>query len=311
MRRLLRRPGGGKSVLAGEAAAAAAEVEAASSLRPQADPAAAAFFDIDNTIMRGSSIYHFARGMVAHQAFTARDLARFARQQALFRLRGTENTDHMHAAREAALAFVAGQRVDELHRLGERIYDEIVAERVWPGTRALAQQHLDARERVWLVTATPVEMANIMAERLGLTGALGTVAERVDGRYTGRLVGELLHGPAKAEAVRALAAREGLDLARCAAYSDSVNDLPMLSLVGHPAVVNPDPDLRDHAKEYGWPCYDFRTGRKVTKIAAPTAAGIGAVAGGIAVAIHRRRSRGLLTRLVSSARGGRQRLLRS
>lgn len=286
MRRLLRRRGGGKAVLAGEAAAAAAEVEAA--VRPRPDPTAAAFFDIDNTIMRGSSIYHFARGMAAHKTVTARDLLRFAWQQAAFRIRGTENADHMHAAREAALAFVAGQRVDELQSIGEQIYDELVAARIWPGTRALAERHLDAGQRVWLVTATPVEMANIMAGRLGFTGALGTVAERVDGHYTGRLVGELLHGPAKAEAVRALAQREGLDLSRCSAYSDSVNDLPMLSLVGRPAVVNPDADLREYAKEHDWPCYDFRTGRKATLIALP-AAGVGALAGGVAVGIVLRR----------------------
>src|ERR671933_586390 len=121
-------------------------------------------------------------------------------------------------------------------------------QRIWAGTRALAEQHLDAGQRVWLVTATPVELARIIAHRLGLTGALGRVSEVEDGRYTGRLVGEPLHGAAKAEAVRALAEREGLDLARCSAYSDSYNDLPMLSTVGHPVVVNPDPDLRREAR---------------------------------------------------------------
>ena len=116
-----------------------------------------------------------------------------------------------------------------------------MATKIWPGTKALAQMHLDAGQRVWLVTATPVEVAEVIARRLGLTGALGTVAEHVDGVYTGRLVGSLLHGPAKVEAVRALAEREGLDLERCSAYCDSANDLPMLSLVGNPCAINPDP----------------------------------------------------------------------
>src|SRR5438045_5512955 len=124
---------------------------------------------------------------------------------------------------------------------------------IWEGTRELAQLHLEAGQRVWLVTATPVELATIIARRLGLTGALGTVAESVDGLYTGRLIGEPLHGPAKAEAVRALAASEGLDLSRCSAYSDSANDVPMLSTVGHPMAVNPDSDLRRVAKGQGWP----------------------------------------------------------
>ncbi len=96
--------------------------------------------------------------------------------------------------------------------MAEEIFDEVVENKVWPGTRAVARNHLDQGQRVWLVTAAPVEVATIIAKRLGLTGALGTVAEHVDGVYTGRLVGDLLHGPAKAEAVRALATREGLEL---------------------------------------------------------------------------------------------------
>jgi hypothetical protein len=99
----------------------------------------------------------------------------------------------------------------------------------------------------------------------------------------------MLHGPAKAEAIRALAAREGLDLARCSAYSDSSNDLPMLSAVGHPCAVNPDADLRDYAKEHGWDVYDFRTGRKVTLVALPAAAGAGALVGGVAAGVALRR----------------------
>ncbi|HLU73691.1 MAG TPA: HAD family phosphatase, partial [Nonomuraea sp.] len=128
-----------------------------------------------------------------------------------------------------------------------------------------------------------------IAQRLGLTGALGTVAESKDGIYTGRLVGDLLHGPAKAEAVRALARREGLDLTRCTAYSDSANDLPMLSLVGHPVAINPDSELREHAKKHDWPIKDFRTGRKATLTALPIAAGVGAVAGGVAAGVALRR----------------------
>jgi HAD superfamily hydrolase (TIGR01490 family) len=165
-----------------------------------------------------------------------------------------------------------------------------MADRIWEGARELTRRHLSAGQRVWLVTATPVELANILARRLGLTGALGTVAETSDGVYTGRLVGGLMHGQAKAAAVEALAAREGLDLARCSAYSDSANDLPMLRLVGHPNVVNPDSDLLKQAKNMDWPIYDFRSGRRFTMIAVPAAAG--AVVGGMAagVALRRRRA---------------------
>jgi HAD superfamily hydrolase (TIGR01490 family) len=284
-----RRKDGSRAALAGEASAAVAEVEASLVVPP--DPAAAAFFDVDNTMMQGASIYHFARGLAARDFFTWRDLAQFAWKQVIFRVKGVEDPAHMEEAKEAALAFVAGHRVDEVVRLGEEIYDDLMAARIWSGSRALAQLHLDAGQRVWLVTAAPAELASLIARRLGLTGALGTVSESRDGVYTGRLVGEPLHGPAKAAAVRALAEREGLDLSRCAAYSDSANDVPMLSLVGHPVAVNPDPHLRRIARENGWEIRDFRTGRKAAKVGVPAAAGAGAVAGGIAVglALHRRR----------------------
>jgi HAD superfamily hydrolase (TIGR01490 family) len=289
---LLRHGADAEALPAGPAAAAIAidpgeeDGEASGS-----DPAVAAFFDVDNTIMRGASMYHFARGLASRRFLTPRDLARFAWHQVLFRVWGAEIRSHIHAAREAALAFVAGHRVDELRLLGEEIYDELVAERIWAGTRALAQHHLECGQPVWLVTATPVELASILTERLGLTGALGTVSETRDGVYTGRLVGEILHGPAKAEAVRSLAEQEGIDLSRCYAYSDSINDLPMLSLVGHPCAVNPDSALRDHAEERGWPVYDFRSGRKATITALGWIAAVVAATGSAAAVKKVRRSR--------------------
>ena len=275
---------------AGAASAAAAEVIAPP---PEMNPAAAAFFDVDNTLMRGASIYHFARGLAARNMFTPLDLLKMTWVQVAYRLRGKEDSGHIDAVRQSALAFVADHKVADIVELGEEIYDETMARRIWQGTRDLALRHLAAGERVWLVTATPVELANILSSRLGLTGALGTVAETRDGVYTGALVGGLLHGEAKAEAVRALAEREGLDLALCSAYSDSANDLPMLQLVGHPNVVNPDSRLLAEARQRGWPVHDFRSGRRATLIALPLAAGLGALAGGIVagVALKRRRAR--------------------
>ena len=183
-------------------------------------------------MVQGSSLVHFARGLAARKYFTYGDLARFGYAQAKFQLTGKENSDDVAEGRRKALAFIEGRSTAELVSLGEEIYDEIIADKIWPGTRALAQMHLDAGQQVWLVTATPYELAATIANRLGLTGALGTVAESVDGVFTGRLVGEILHGAGKAHAVRSLAIREGLNLRRCTAYSDSFNDVPMLSLVG-------------------------------------------------------------------------------
>lgn len=268
---------------------AAAELEAALTVPP--DPSAAAFFDVDNTMMQGASIYWLARGLAARKYFTTGDLVRFALQQLRFRLLATEHSGDMGQTKQTALAFVKGWRVEDMERLCEEIFDELMAERIWSGTRALAQLHLDAGERVWLVTAAPVELGRLIAKRLKLTGALGTVAEIRDGVYTGALVGDLLHGAAKADAIRALAGAEGLDLARCSAYSDSANDLPMLSAVGHAVAINPDSALRRQARLRGWEVRDFRTGRRAAKIAVPAAVAAGVATGVASAAIAARRRR--------------------
>ncbi len=286
-----------RQTLAGEASAKAA----VDSLRsrptaeipgePRRDLTAAAFFDVDNTLVQGASIVHFARGLAARKYFTYGDIMDFAWTQAKFRITGKENARDVAEGREKALSFIAGKPTSELVELGEEIFDDYIADKIWPGTRALAQRHLDAGQQVWLVTATPVELAQTIADRLGLTGALGTVAESVDGVFTGRLVGDILHGPGKAHAVRALAIREGLNLKRCTAYSDSHNDVPMLSLVGRAVAINHDTDLRDVAKVRGWEMYDFRTARKAAKYGAGTAIVLGAAGGGAAAAARFLRQR--------------------
>jgi HAD superfamily hydrolase (TIGR01490 family) len=254
-------------------------------------PPAAAFFDVDNTMMQGASLYYFARGLAARKYFTTGDLVKFGWQQLRFRLLASEDAHDIAQAREAALAFIKGWRVEDMARLAEEIFDELMAQRIWAGTRALAENHLADGDRVWLVTAAPVELGQVIAGRLGLTGALGTVAEIRDGVYTGHLVGEMLHGPAKEVAVQALAAAEGFNLDECWAYSDSVNDLPMLGAVGHPCAVNPDAALRRHARTHGWAIQDFRTGRKAVKVAVPATLAAGVLAGavGAGVAFRQRR----------------------
>jgi HAD superfamily hydrolase (TIGR01490 family) len=265
------------SQVAGEAAAAAADV--APPLLVEPDLTGAAFFDVDNTVMRGASIFHLARGLAKRKFFTAAEVSDFALKQAKFVINGSEDLDDMASATEAALAFVKGKRVEEVVSLGEEIFDELMTRKLWPGTLALAQGHLDRGQRVWLVTATPVELASIIAQRLGLTGALGTVSEIENGVYTGRLVGTALHGKAKADAVRALAAREGLDLVRCTAYSDSANDVPMLSVVGRAVAVNPDHALRKHAGAVGWEIHDYRRARLAKRYYVPGAVAGAALAG--------------------------------
>ena len=249
-----------------------------------ADPRVAAFFDVDNTLIQGASIILLARGLAKHRFFTVRDIAGLAWSQAKFRISGEENADDVAAGRDKALSFVKGRTVAELTALSEEVVDTSMLDRVWPGTRSLVQMHLDAGQQVWLVTATPVMLARVIATRLGLSGALGTVAEEHDGVYTGRLVGDILHGPGKAHAIAKLAEAEGFDLSRCYAYSDSFNDMPMLTMVGNPVAINPDSRLRKYASENGWDVKDFRTVRKAAKKAMPGVLAVGGLAGARAAA---------------------------
>jgi HAD superfamily hydrolase (TIGR01490 family) len=243
---------------------------------------AAAFFDVDNTIMRGSSLFHLAVGLAKRKYFNASEISGFARKQLKFVLSGSEDLEDMASATEAALSFVENRSVNELQDLAEQLFDSEMVDKLIPGTLALAQEHLDAGQQVWLVTATPQELARVIAKRLGLTGALGTISESRGGVYTGKLNGPPLHGLAKAEAVRALAVTEGLDLAECSAYSDSVNDVPMLSIVGHPTAVNPDPELRAHALANDWKIRDFRRRARIKPYIAPVATGAAGIAVGVA-----------------------------
>jgi phosphoserine phosphatase len=164
---------------------------------------------------------------------------------------------------------------------------DLRARSVLAGEASAAAAELAAalETRVWLVTAAPVEVARLLARRPGLTGALGTVAAQRDGVYTGELVGDILHGPAKVEAVRSPASHEGLDLASCAAYSDSVNDLRLLDLVGHPCAVNPDGRLRRHAEAAGRRIRDYRIGRKVARLGLLTAGASGITLGAVSAAM--------------------------
>jgi HAD superfamily hydrolase (TIGR01490 family) len=266
------------------APSAAAEESAAV---PGPRPTAAAFFDLDNTFIRGASLFHLARGFAAHHFVSSSEMARFAYDQLTFRMRG-ERAGQVHSTRERALAFAAGHTASEMRELCVHIYDDYIAEKIWPGTRALADLHRRRGEPVWLVTAAPIELAEVVAARLGLDGALGTRAEAVDGKFTGRLIGDILHGPAKGDAVRELARCKGYDLTTCHAYSDSANDLPMLTIVGHPHAVNPDHRLRERAEAEGWPVTDYRTGARLLRAGLPgaalTGAATGAVAAGVALA---------------------------
>ena len=252
-------------------------------------PKRAAFFDIDNTLIRGSSLYFLSKGMYQRGFFNKRDIAAFVLANLRYQLVGERNQDEVDRIQSAALRVVAGHNVQELLEMGNDVYDRYVSPALWQGTLEIAQEHLQRDEEVWLVSATPVEIANLIAKRLGFTGALGTCAEEISGEYTGKINGKLLHGSEKARAIKALALSNNIDLTNSYGYSDSHNDIPLLEAVGKPCVINPDALLRIRAAKDTWPIYDFRRGRWFKTIVAPVINRAAAIAGGLHPAFRRRK----------------------
>jgi HAD superfamily hydrolase (TIGR01490 family) len=211
-----------------------------------------AFFDVDNTLVRGASMYHIARVAWRERLITVADILRFGWHQARFVAVG-ENHGHMNHIRQRAMQLVGGHRKSDLIALAESTFSSHIRPNIWPETLEVAHEHLRQGHEVWLITATPQIMAQVIADELGFTGALGTVIETIDGVFTGELVGPMLHGVHKATEASRLAADRGAVLADCWAYSDSRNDIPLLSIVGHRVAVNPDSALAAHAAKLGWP----------------------------------------------------------
>ena len=255
-------------------------------------PQRAAFFDLDRTLIPGSSLFLLARGAYERDMFRVRDLLRFGWGQMMFRLRG-ETESGMERTREGTLGFVTGHRAEELLEWGRDIANERVLPLVYEDIVRVIEGHIERGDLTFLVTAAPIELANTIAEALGMEGAIATVSEiDEEGYYTGRLVGPPMHGPEKAKAVAEVSAERGIELGECAAYSDSINDLPLLESVGYPHAVNPETELRRLALRRGWPIHELRTRRKALLIGIP--AGLGGVTvfgSGIALGIYLERKR--------------------
>ena len=215
-----------------------------------------AFFDVDNTLMRGTSLFQLGREAWNKKVITMRDIAPFVWHQMRF-IRKGENLGHLKSAREKALELSLGKRQTEILELAEGIWQDRIQRRLYPGTVELTQEHIRKGHEVWLVSATPWEIGDLIARKLGLTGAIGTRIRSENGLYTGELEGEVMHHEHKAAAARDLATKAGADLADSWAYSDSRNDIPLLELVGNPVVVNPDAILAHHAKAHDWQVLRF------------------------------------------------------
>ena len=217
----------------------------------------AAFFDVDNTLVRGSTSILFGKVAFAGGALRRRDIWRFAYEQVMFVRRGEKNST-MAGFKDRALSITKGHSIDELLDLMPKVYREEIKPRLWPGTVRAVKEHLALGHEVWLITAAPQELGQLIADDLGATGALGTIVGHKDGVLTGELVGDPLHGQAKRKAARKLAKERNISLKRSFAYSDSVNDLPLLTLVGNPIVVNPDKVLKRYADAAGWDILRFK-----------------------------------------------------
>lgn len=244
----------------------------------------AAFFDLDRTLIPGSSLFLLARGAYERDLFRVRDLLRFGWGQVMFRLRGEDHRG-MEMSRASTLEFVTGRRQEELMEMGREIVEERIVPRVYKDIVQVVEAHQARGDLTFLVTAAPIELAGQIADELGMTGAIGTVSEiDRDGYYTGRLVGQVMHGPEKAEAVKRVAHDRGLDLVDCSAYSDSINDLPLLESVGDPHAVNPEHNLARVARTRGWRIHELRTRRRALLVGVPAGlGGTGLFAGGIAL----------------------------
>jgi HAD superfamily hydrolase (TIGR01490 family) len=256
--------------------------------RSGAPAAEAAFFDLDRTLIEGSSGIHFIRA--AHRAglVSRRRLARDVLINIRFRLRGSTDAQ-AEIVRQRVGAMIEGLPVRALHRLSHHVLAGVLPN-LYPQMLALAHEHQDAGRRIYVCTAASQEMADLMSLVLGFDGSLGSRSEVVDGTYTGRPAGPFAYGAGKATLIAELAAAEGISLAHSYAYSDSASDLPMLRAVGFPVAVNPDAELARIARDEGWPVLRFdrlgRERRAATRLALATAAGLG---GGLILGAGRRR----------------------
>jgi HAD superfamily hydrolase (TIGR01490 family) len=252
--------------------------------RPGGEPAGgptrvAAFFDLDRTLMAGSSGIFFAKAAYQSGMISRRRLAKDAYENLRFRLRGSTD-DRADEVRKRVAEMIENVPVRNLQRLSPQVLAGVLP-RLYPHMLDRAYAHQDDGLLVYIVTAASQEMADLLAHVLAFDGGLGSRSEIVDGRYTGRAAGPFNYREGKVLSMQALAEVKDIDLSASYAYSDSESDLPMLRAVGHPVVVNPDAELRHIATDEGWEIVHLdRLGRRLKLIAGVIgAAALGGVGG--------------------------------
>lgn len=234
----------------------------------------AAFFDLDRTLISGASAFPFGIEAWRQGLATNQDIARWAVAAMSFKLLGDKG-DSTETVKGDFLGGVEGASVEALEGVGMAVMPKLVA-RVRPEARNLIEMHHQRGRETWIVSASPHEIVEPLARSLGMTGAIGTRGKVVAGHYTGQLDGPFVYGPGKAEAIDKLRSDRGYELELSYAYSDSISDLPMMEMVGHPVAVNPDSELERVAHERGWPIVIFarRTKRAIAMSAMGTTAGL-------------------------------------
>jgi len=245
----------------------------------------AAFFDLDRTLISGSSAFVLGIAAWRGKLVPTHQFVRDAAGAVAFKFAGASD-ETSEGVRDRILGAVKGVRLDDLVALNADIVPKLM-EKVRPEAKKLLEQHRHAGRATYIVSASPVELVEPLAKALGMTAGIGTRSAIVDGVYTGKLAGPFCYGAGKVEAITELARWEGLDLERCWAYSDSASDLPMLEAVGHPVAVNPDAKLERVAGERGWPMVVFSKRTKaVIRRTTQTVGAAGLAAGGFATGLR-------------------------
>ncbi len=215
----------------------------------------AAFFDLDKTIIAKSSTLAFSKPFQAGGLISRRAVLRSAYAQFVFLVGGADH-DQMEKLRHFMSSLVAGWEVATVREIVAETLHHVVDPIVYDEAVGLIAEHQLAGRDVVIVSASGTEVVEPIGELLGADHVVASRLQEVDGRYTGE-IDLYVYAEEKAVAIRRLAEERGYDLAQCYAYSDSITDVPMLEIVGHPYAVNPDRELRRTATARGWPILVF------------------------------------------------------
>jgi len=215
-------------------------------------PKPVAFFNLDNTVIQGTSLIHFIQSLTDCGQLSWRNISSFKLKGS--RLRGKKSKSELVIEQQVhkAFKFLQGSHQSQFLEECEALAIKLLNFKINPQVLSKIQDHQRNGHDTWLLTDAPIEIATTLAQRIGMTGALGTKSEILEGTYSGRLDGELLKGSHKAQAAKDLASIRSYDLTQSFAYSDSLNDLPLLASVGTPYVVNPNSDLARIARKNKW-----------------------------------------------------------